>query len=104
MITPMTDTDLTPRQAVNAYLGGVPVPPHILRAAMAQYVCAYDLITDLASDVADDPECRSAVDELATEILMQQCQLEEYLVLTHAATALPDLVRSRSAIIRRTRA
>jgi len=100
----MTDTDLTPKQAIAAYLGGDPVPPHILRAAMAQYVCAYDLITDLASDVADDPECKSSIDELASEILMQQTMLEEYLVLTAAATALPDLVRSRSAIIRRTRA
>ena len=99
----MTETDLTPRQAVQAYFGGDPVPPHILRAAVAQYVCAYDIITDLASDVADDPDCKSTIDELAIEILMQQCQLEEYLVLTAAATALPDLVRSRSAI-RRTRA
>ncbi|MDX1216280.1 hypothetical protein GOL99_12120 [Sinorhizobium medicae] len=93
-------TDLTPRQAVLSFLGGEPVEPQVLRAAVAQYVCAYDSITDLASDVADDPECRSGVDDLASEILMQQIALEEYLVLTQAATALPDLVRSRRAAVR----
>lgn len=93
-------TGLTPRQAVLAYLGGQPVEPAILRAAVAQYVYAYDSITDLASDVADDPGCQSSVDELASEILMQQVMLEEYLVLTQAATALPDLVRSRRAAVR----
>ncbi len=95
-------TDLTPRQAVLSFLGGDPVEPQILRAAVAQYVCAYDSITDLASDVADDPECQSSVDDLAREILMQQMALEEYLVLTQAATALPDLVRSRRAAVRST--
>lgn len=93
-------TDLTPRQAVLSFLGGEPVEPGILRAAVAQYVCAYDSVVDLASDVADDPECRSSVDDLASELLMQQVMLEEYLVLTHAATALPDLVRSRRAAVR----
>ncbi len=93
-------TDLTPRQAIYAYLGGDPVEPMVLRAAVAQYVCAYDTVTDLASDVADDPECRASIDELASEILMQQVMLEEYLVLTRAATALPDLVRSRRAAAR----
>lgn len=93
-------TDLTPRQAIYAYLGGDPVEPHVLRAAMAQYVCAYDSIVDLASDVADDPECRSSIDDLASEIIMQQIALEEYLVLTRASTAMPDLVRSRSAAVR----
>jgi hypothetical protein len=93
-------TDLTPRQAIYAYLGGDPVEPHVLRAAMAQYVCAYDSVIDLASDAVDDPECRSSIDDLASEILMQQIALEEYLVLTHASTALPDLVRSRRAVVR----
>lgn len=93
-------TDLTPRQAVLSFLGGEPVDPMVLRAAVAQYVCAYDSIVDLASDVADDPACRSSVEELASEILMQQMALEEYLVLTQAATALPDLVRSRRAAVR----
>lgn len=96
----MTVTDLTPRQAIYAYLGGEPVEPAVLRAAVAQYVCAYDSIVDLASDVADDPACRSSVDDLASEILLQQVMLEEYLALTPAATALPDLVRSRRAIAR----
>lgn len=93
-------TDFTPRQAVLSFLGGEPVEPATLRAAVAQYVCAYDSITDLASDVADDPECRSGVDDLASEILMQQMMLEEYLVLTQASTALPELVRSRRAAVR----
>lgn len=93
-------TDLTPRQAINAFLGGEPVEPAVLRAAVAQYVCAYDSIVDLASDVADDPGCQSSVEELASEILMQQVMLEEYLVLTAASTALPDLVRSRRTIAR----
>ena len=93
-------TDLTPRQAIHAYLGGDPVEPQVLRVAVAQYVCAYDSIVDLASDVADDPECRSSVEDLASEILMQQVMLEEYLVLTQAATALPDLVRSRRSAVR----
>lgn len=93
-------TDLTPRQAIHAYLGGDPVEPQVLRAAVAQYVCAYDSIVDLASDVADDPACQSSVEDLASEILMQQVMLEEYLVLTQAATALPDLVRSRRAAVR----
>ncbi|MDX0165799.1 hypothetical protein GOC43_28880 [Sinorhizobium meliloti] len=93
-------TDLTPRQAVLAFLGGEPVEPQVLRAAVAQYVCAYDSIVDLASDAVDDPECRSSIDDLASEILMQQVMLEEYLVLIHAATALPDLLRSRRAAVR----
>lgn len=93
-------TDLTPRQAIYAFLGGEPVEPAVLRAAVAQYVCAYDSIIDIASDVADDPECRSSVDDLASEILIQQVMLEEYLVLTQAATALPDLMRSRRAAVR----
>ncbi|WP_107675053.1 hypothetical protein [Agrobacterium sp. LAD9] len=93
-------TDLTPRQAIYAFLGGDPVEPQVLRAAVAQYVCAYDSITDLASDAVNDPGCQSSVDELASEILMQQVMLEEYLVLTTAATALPDLVRSRRAAVR----
>ncbi|MFK3962123.1 hypothetical protein ACI2KT_00915 [Ensifer adhaerens] len=92
-------TDLTPRQAVLSYLGGEPVEPAVLRAAVAQYVCAYDSIVDLASDVADDPECQSTVGDLASELLMQQVMLEEYLVLTQAATALPNLVRSRRAAV-----
>jgi hypothetical protein len=93
-------TDLTPRQAIYAYLGGDPVEPQVLRAAMAQYVCAYDSIVDLASDAVDDPGCQSSIDDLASEILMQQVMLEEYLVLTQAATALPNLVRSRRAAVR----
>jgi hypothetical protein len=93
-------TDLTPRQAIYTFLGGEPVEPQVLRAAVAQYVCAYDSITDLASDAVDDPECHSSVDDLASEILMQQLALEEYLVLTQAATALPNLVRSRRAAAR----
>jgi hypothetical protein len=93
-------TDLTPRQALYAYLGGDHVEPAVLRAAVAQHVCAYDSIVDLASDVADDPACQSSVEDLASEILMQQVMLEEYLVLTQAATALPDLVRSRRAAVR----
>lgn len=93
-------TDLTPRQAVLAFLGGDPVEPHVLRAAMAQHLFAYESIIDIASDVADDPECRSSIDELAGEILMQQTLLEEYVVLDQAATALPDLVRSRRATVR----
>lgn len=93
-------TDLTPRQAIYAFLGGDPIEPQVLRAAVAQYVCAYDSIADLASDVADDPACQSSVEDLASEILMQQVMLEEYLVLTQAASALPDLVRSRRAAAR----
>ncbi|OHV83680.1 hypothetical protein [Rhizobium sp. LCM 4573] len=93
-------TDLTPRQAIYAYLGGEPVEPQVLRAAVAQYVCAYDTIVDLASDAVDDPDCHSSMDDLASEILMQQTLLEEYLVLTQAATVLPDLVRSRRATVR----
>lgn len=93
-------TDLTPRQAVLAYLGGEPVEPHVLRAAMAQHLFAYESLVDLASDVADDPECRSTIAELAAELLMQQTMLEEYVVLDKAATALPDLVRSRRTTVR----
>jgi hypothetical protein len=96
----MTVTDLTPRQAVLAFLGGDPVEPQVLRAAVAQWVCAYDTITDLASDAVDDPGCQSSINDLASEILMQQVMLEEYLVLTQAATALPDIVRSRRAAVR----
>lgn len=97
------DTDLTPRQAVHAYLGGEAVPPHVLRAAVAQYVCGYETLVDLATDVVSDPEDTSAVNELAAELLMQQTMLEEFYTLTIAATALPDLVRSRTTT-RRTRA
>jgi hypothetical protein len=92
-------TDLTPRQAVLAYLGGDPVEPHVLRAAVAQYVCAYDAIVDLASDVADDPECKSTVEEMATELVMQQTMLEEFFVLTAASTSLPELVRRRKTSV-----
>ncbi|GMB82746.1 hypothetical protein NN6n1_35290 [Shinella zoogloeoides] len=98
----MTETDLTPRQAVHAYLGGEPVPPHVLRAAVAQYVCGYETLVDLAQDVVGDPCDISAGNELASEIVMQQTMLEEFYTLTSAATALPDLVRSRQP--RRTRA
>ena len=97
----MTDTDLTPRQAVHAYLGGEAVPPHVLRAAVAQYVTGYETLVDLAMDVADDPSDAKAATELAAELLMQQTLLEEWYTLTIAATALPDLVRSRQP--RRTR-
>lgn len=93
-------TDLTPRQAILAFLGGDPVEPHVLRAAVAQYMCAYESVVDIASDVADDPECRSSINELGSEILMQQTLLEEYVVLDQAATALPDLVRSRRSPVR----
>ncbi len=93
-------TDLTPRQAVLSFLGGDPVEPQVLRAAVAQYVCAYDSIVDLASDAVDDPGCRASIDDLASELLMQQVMLEEYLVLTQAATALQNLVRSRRAAVR----
>ena len=48
--------DYTARQAVDAYLGGEPVDPFALRAAVAQLIAAYDEIVDLASDVVDDPE------------------------------------------------
>lgn len=99
----MTETDLTPRQAVRAYLGGEAVPPHVLRAAVAQYVTGYETLVDLAMDVTDDPCDICAANELAAELLMQQTQLEEFFTLTVAATALPDLVRSRSTM-RRTRA
>ncbi len=99
----MTETDLTPRQAVHAYLGGEHVPPHVLRAAVAQYVTGYETIVDLAMDVTDDPCDIAAGNELASEIVMQQTMLEEFFTLTIAATALPDLVRSRSTM-RRTRA
>ncbi|CUW87548.1 hypothetical protein [Agrobacterium genomosp. 2] len=99
----MTETDLTPRQAVHAYLGGEPVPPHVLRAAVAQYVCGYETLVDLAQDVVGDPCDISAGNDLAAEIIMQQTMLEEFFTLTSAATALPDLVRSRQPS-RRTRA
>lgn len=99
----MTETDLTPRQAVHAYLGGEAVEPHVLRAAVAQLVQAYEEITDLASDACNDPDDQESLNDLASEILMQQVMLNEYLVLTIAATALPDLVRSRISS-RRTRA
>lgn len=92
----MTDTDLTPRQAVAAYLGGEHIPPHVLRAAIAQYVVGYETLVDLATDVVGDPNDISAGNELASELLMQQTMLEEFYVLTSAATALPDLVRSRT--------
>lgn len=98
----MTETDLTPRQAVHAYLGGEPVPPHVLRAAVAQYVTGYETLVDLAMDVTDDPTDIAAGNDLAAEIIMQQTQIEEFFTLTIAATALPDLVRSRHP--RRTRA
>ena len=91
----MTDTDLTPRQAVHAYLGGEAVPPHVLRAAVAQYVTGYETLVDLAMDVTDDPCDISAANELTAELLMQQTMLEEFFTLTVAATALPDLVRNR---------
>lgn len=97
----MTDTDLTPRQAVHAYLGGEAVPPHVLRAAVAQYVCGYETLVDLAQDVVGDPCDISAGNELASEIIMQQTMLEEFFTLTQAATALPDLIRGRQP--RRTR-
>ena len=71
-------TDLTPRQAVLAYLGGDPVEPQVLRAALAHHLCAYEPIVDLASEVV---ECKSMIDELAGEILMQQTMLKEYIVL-----------------------
>lgn len=99
----MTDTDLTPRQAVHAYLGGEHIPPHVLRAAVAQYVCGYDRLVDLAMDVVGDRNNISAGNDLATELMMQQTLLEEWYTLTIAATALPDLVRSRIPS-RRTRA
>lgn len=99
----MTETDLTPRQAIYGYLGGEAVPPHVLRAAVAQLLHAYEEITDLASDACNDPEDTTAVGLLASEILAQQLLLDEYLVFTAAATALPDLVRSRQPS-RRTRA
>lgn len=99
----MTDTDLTPHQAVAAYLGGEAVPPHVLRAAIAQYVVGYETLVDLATDVVGDPNDISAGNDLASELLMQQTMLEEFYVLTSAATALPDLVRRRSSM-RRTRA
>jgi len=98
----MTETDLTPRQAVCAYLGGEHVPPHVLRAAVAQYVVGYETLIDLAMDVVGDPNDISAGNDLAAELIMQQTLLEEFFVLTSAATALPDLVRSRQP--RRTRA
>ncbi len=91
----MTETDLTPRQAVHAYLGGEAVPPHVLRAAVAQYVTGYETLVDLAMDVTADPCDIKAANELASEIVMQQTLLEEWYTLTVAATALPDLVRSR---------
>lgn len=96
----MTDTDLTPRQAVCAYLGGEHVHPHVLRAAIAQYVAGYETLVDLATDVVGDPNDISAGNDLASELLMQQTMLEEFFVLTQAATALPDLVRSRSTMRR----
>ena len=99
----MTDTDLTPRQAVAAYLGGEHVHPHVLRAAIAQYVVGYETLVDLATDVVGDPNDISAGNELASELMMQQTLLEEWYTLTIAATALPDLVRSRSTM-KRTRA
>ncbi len=91
----MTETDLTPRQAVAAYLGGEHVPPHVLRAAVAQYIVGYETLVDLASDVIGDPNDISAGNDLASELLMQQTMLEEWYTLTSIATALPDLVRSR---------
>lgn len=99
----MTETDLTPRQAVRAYLGGEAVPPHVLRAAVSQYVVGYETLVDLAQDVVGDPCDISAGNDLAAEIIMQQTMLEEFFVLTSAATALPDLVRGRTTM-RRTRA
>ncbi len=95
-------TDLSPREVVNAYLGHEFVPAETLRAAVAQLVYAYDSIVDLASDAADDPYSKSAVNALASELLMQQTILEDYLVLDAAATALPDLVRSRRTAARST--
>lgn len=89
--------DHTARQAVDAYLGGEAVDPFALRSAVAQLVAAYDEITDLASDVVDDPGDVDACAALATELLHQQTLLEEFLVSTDAVTALPDLVRSRSS-------
>lgn len=99
----MTETDLTPRQAVSAYLGGEAVPPHVLRATVAQYVAGYDTLVDLAMDAVGDPTNISAGNDLAAELMMQQTMLEEFYTLTIAATALPNLVRSRSTT-RRTRA
>lgn len=99
----MTETDLTPRQAVAAYLGGEHVPPHVLRAAVSQYICGYETLVDLAMDVVGDPNNISAGNDLAAELMMQQTLLEEWYTLTIAATMLPELVRSRSTT-RRTRA
>ncbi|MBB4064024.1 hypothetical protein [Gellertiella hungarica] len=88
-------SDFTPRQAVDAYLGGEALDPFVLRAAVAQLVAAYDEVTDLAFDAVDDPMNAKAFGELATELLHQQTLLEDFLVSTDAVTALPDLIRSR---------
>ncbi|MDR6587397.1 hypothetical protein [Agrobacterium tumefaciens] len=98
----MTETDFTPRQAVAAYLGGEHIPPRVLRAAVAQYVAGYETLVDLAMDVIGDPNNISARNDLVAELMMQQTLLEEWYTLTIAATALPDLVRSRTPS-RRTR-
>ncbi|MDR6663996.1 hypothetical protein [Rhizobium sp. 1399] len=95
-------TDLSPREVILAYLGHEFVPAETLRAAVAQLVYAYDSIVDLASDAADDPHSKTIINALASELLMQQTLLEDYLVLDAAATALPDLVRSRRASARST--
>lgn len=92
----MTETDLTPRQAVSAYLGGEAVSPHVLRAAIAQYVVGYEQLVDLATDLVNDPPQPGSREELANELMQQQTMLEEFCVLTAAASALPDLVRSRT--------
>ncbi|MGN8152707.1 hypothetical protein ACTJK5_10570 [Agrobacterium sp. 22094] len=92
----MTETDLTPRQAVSAYLGDEAVAAHVLRAAIAQYLVGYEQLVDLASDLVNDPEQSGTREELASELVMQQTMLEEFYVLTAAATSLPDLVRSRT--------
>jgi hypothetical protein len=74
----MTETDLTPRQAVSAYLGGEAVAPHVLRAAIAQYVVGYEQLVDLATDLVNDPELSGSREELANELMTQQTMLEEF--------------------------
>lgn len=88
-------TDLTPRQAVSAFLGHERIPADVLRAAVAQLVYGYDAIVDLATDATSIDGPASALSDLACELLAQQEVLEEYCTDMRISTSLPNLCRSR---------
>ncbi len=90
-------TDLTPRQAIQNFIGGEHVEPIILRAAVAQFFCAYDELVDLASDVSDPHENLEYKNNLFAELVNQQTHLEEFAVDLESVQMLSSLVKSHDA-------